>query len=85
MDQALIFCRTKIDCDNLEDYLKAKGKEYSCATLHGDKDQKQRVTNLNEFKAANIRFLICTDVAARGIDISQLPFMISMFWSYRFC
>jgi superfamily II DNA/RNA helicase len=51
--------------------------EYSCACLHSDKKQ-QRQHNLASFKDGSIRFLICTDVAARGIDINELPYVISM-------
>jgi len=92
MDQALIFCRTKLDCDNLEYYLitlgggkKYKGKvekgvenPYSCVVLHADRPMNERKANLQAFKEGEIRFLICTDVAARGIDITGLPYVINM-------
>lgn len=80
MDRAIIFCRTKVDCDNLERYLKQQGQrnEYSCVCLHGDRKPQERKANLEMFKKAEVKFLICTDVAARGLDISGLPFMINM-------
>jgi ATP-dependent RNA helicase DDX1 len=84
MDQALIFCRTKLDCDNLEQFLMQAGggkslvNPYKCACLHADRSPQQRRENLQAFKDAEVRFLICTDVAARGIDISGLPFVINV-------
>lgn len=93
MTQVLVFCRTNWDCDNLESYFceldgqrqnkKGKfesGKEnpYSCAVLAGSRSQKERAESLQCFKEGDVRFLICTDVAARGIDISSLPFVIQM-------
>lgn len=79
MDRAIIFCRTKLDCDNLERFLKnADEKQYTCVCLHGDRSPNERTANLEAFKAKEARFLICTDVAARGLDITGLPFMINM-------
>merc|ERR1719215_202326 len=92
MSQCLVFCRTNWDCNNLEAYFckldgarafKGKfesGKEnpYSCAVLSGQRSQKDRERALESFKEGDVRFLICTDVAARGIDISGLPFVIQM-------
>lgn len=79
MDRALLFCRTKLDCDNLERYLKqVGGNEFSCVCLHGDRKPPERKANLEKFKKAEVKFLICTDVAARGLDITGLPFMINI-------
>ena len=75
MDRAIIFCRTKLDCDNLERYLKSVGdRELTCVCLHGDRKPNERKNNLEKFKREEVRFLICTDVAARGLDITGLPF-----------
>lgn len=75
MDRAIIFCRTKLDCDNLERYLKQYGgTQFSCVCLHGDRKPAERKSNLEKFKKQEAKFLICTDVAARGLDISGLPF-----------
>lgn len=56
------------------------GKEnpYSCAVLAGGRQQRERQANLEGFKDGDVRFLICTDVAARGIDIAGLPFVVQM-------
>ncbi|XP_051168624.1 ATP-dependent RNA helicase Ddx1 [Leptopilina boulardi] len=79
MDRALIFCRTKIDCDNLERYFRAVGnRELSCVCLHGDRKPNERKANLEKFKRQEVKYLICTDVAARGLDITGLPFMINV-------
>lgn len=79
MDRAIIYCRTKLDCDNLERHLNSFGKsEFSCVCLHGDRNPQERRDNLEKFKANRVNFLICTDVAARGIDIRGLPYMINM-------
>lgn len=72
---AIIFCRTKLDCDNLERYLRQiDSTKYSCVCLHGDRKPHERKQNLEMFKNKERKFLICTDVAARGIDVSGLPF-----------
>ncbi|KAK7793512.1 hypothetical protein R5R35_001848 [Gryllus longicercus] len=85
MDRAIIFCRTKLDCDNLERYLNqvgggahSRGNQYSCVCLHGDRKPQERKANLERFKKQEVKFLICTDVAARGLDITGLPFMINV-------
>ncbi len=46
----------------------------SCVCLHSDRNADERTNNLQRFKDNQVRFLICTDVAARGIDVSGLPF-----------
>lgn len=85
MDRAIIFCRTKLDCDNLERYFNQMGggpnnknNPYSCVCLHGDRKPQERKANLERFKRSEVKFLICTDVAARGLDITGLPFMINV-------
>ncbi|XP_068698338.1 ATP-dependent RNA helicase DDX1-like [Montipora foliosa] len=85
MDQAIIFCRTKLDCDNVENHLmslgggpKAMVNEYSCVCLHSDRSPPERKANLQAFKDGDVRFLICTDVAARGIDITGVPFVVNV-------
>ena len=52
-----------------------KGVEnmYSCVVLHGGRSQAERQGNLDAFKDGDVRFLICTDVAARGLDIKGMP------------
>lgn len=92
MNQCLIFMRTNLDCDNMEKFLTAcgggrkfqpgrtGGKEnpYSCAVLAGMRQMHERRANLEAFKKGECRFLICTDVAARGIDIKGLPYVVNV-------
>ena len=84
MDHGLIFCRTKLDCDNMERYFnycgggRNKNEQFSCVCLHGDRKPAERRDNLEKFKQKKVKFLICTDVAARGIDVGGLPFMINV-------
>ena len=67
---ALIFCNRKIEVDILYKSLKKHG--FSVGALHGDMDQSQRFATLNAFKADELQLLVCSDVAARGLDIGGL-------------
>ncbi|KAL7674880.1 hypothetical protein ACOME3_001153 [Neoechinorhynchus agilis] len=90
MDRCLIFCRTKLDCDNLERFFSALGggprsiskdgtsHQFSCVCLHSDRNPAERKANLQAFKDNKVRIMICTDVAARGLDIKGLPFVINV-------
>lgn len=53
---------------------KANNHRLSCVCLHSDRAADERQKNLQRFKNNEVRFLICTDVASRGIDVSGLPF-----------
>ncbi|EPQ02497.1 ATP-dependent RNA helicase DDX1 [Myotis brandtii] len=55
-----------------------KGHQFSCVCLHGDRKPHDRKQNLERFKKGDVRFLICTDVAARGIDIHGVPYVINV-------
>jgi superfamily II DNA/RNA helicase len=70
VQNALIFCNRKIEVDVLYKSLKRHG--FSVGALHGDMDQSARFATLNAFKANEIRLLVCSDVAARGLDIGGL-------------
>ncbi|WP_372745834.1 DEAD/DEAH box helicase [Lutibacter sp.] len=71
----LIFRRTKFGVEKLENMLKKNG--YNVDSIHGDKTQKGREEALNSFKDKKINILIATDVASRGIDISNLDAVIN--------
>lgn len=73
--QVLVFVRTKHGADRLCKQLIQDG--IRCAALHGDKSQGARVRALEEFKNGTITALIATDIAARGLDIDQLPHVIN--------
>ena len=70
VQNALIFCNRKVDVNILYKSLKRHG--FSVGELHGDMDQSARFATLNAFKANEIRLLVCSDVAARGLDIGGL-------------
>ncbi|MGL5174868.1 MAG: DEAD/DEAH box helicase [Cetobacterium sp.] len=64
----IIFCRTKVRVDSLEEELSARG--YSCQKLHSDIPQAKREKIMKAFKDVEFQFLVATDVAARGVDIT---------------
>ncbi len=71
----LVFVRTKHGANKLTEKLAAQG--FSAAALHGNKSQSFRTRTLKEFKNNEIRILVATDVAARGLDISSLPYVVN--------
>jgi ATP-dependent RNA helicase RhlE len=73
--QVLVFSRTKHGANRLVKQLVAKGVEASA--IHGNKSQGARTKALAEFKAGKVRVLVATDIAARGIDIDQLPHVVN--------
>jgi len=68
---AIIFCNRKRDVDTLGKSLKGHGM--NAAALHGDMDQSSRNDTLERFKNGEINYLVASDVAARGLDIDDLP------------
>lgn len=72
---ALIFCNTKNGVDFVFKNLKKSG--YSSEALHGDMSQKTRDRVMNKFRNGNVRFLVATDVAARGLDIDNLDVVVN--------
>lgn len=73
---ALIFCRTRMDTQEVADNLMKDG--YTSGALHGDMDQKQREKIMDKFRNRALRILVATDVAARGLDVSGLTHVIHM-------
>ncbi|PIB35196.1 hypothetical protein BFP72_07205 [Reichenbachiella sp. 5M10] len=70
----VLFCRTKIDTQNIADELSRAG--YAAEALHGDLSQNQRDLVMRKFKDRAINVLVATDVAARGIDVSDITHVI---------
>jgi len=64
---AIIFCNRKMDVDEVAKSLKKHG--YDAAPIHGDLEQSQRTRTLDGFRAGDLRFLVASDVAARGLDV----------------
>lgn len=73
--QVLLFSRTKHGADRIVKNLKKQ--KVSSAAIHGDKAQNQRQKALQEFKDGKIKVLVATDIAARGIDIDRLKYVIN--------
>ena len=70
----VVFCRTKRDTQNVADELNNNG--YSTEALHGDMSQAQRDAAMKRFRNKNLKLLIATDVAARGIDVDDITHVI---------
>lgn len=70
----MIFCRTKIETQELAERLVAEG--YTASALHGDLSQQQRDLVMQSFRHKRVKLLVCTDVAARGIDVQDLSHVI---------
>jgi ATP-dependent RNA helicase RhlE len=73
--QVLIFSRTKFGADRLSKQLQQDGID--AQAIHGDKSQGHRTKVLQDFKAGKLRVLVATDVAARGLDIEDLPIVVN--------
>jgi ATP-dependent RNA helicase RhlE len=73
--QSLVFTRTKHGANRVQQRLERDG--ISCAAIHGNKSQGARTRALDDFKDGRIQVLVATDIAARGIDISELPHVVN--------
>jgi ATP-dependent RNA helicase RhlE len=73
--QVLVFTRTKHGANRLAEQLVDDG--LSCAAIHGNKSQGARTRALADFKHGAVRVLVATDIAARGLDIDQLPHVVN--------
>ena len=72
---AIVFCRTKRDTQKVADQLAENG--YSANAIHGDLSQQQRDSVMNSFRKKQIKLLVATDVAARGIDVDDITRVIN--------
>jgi ATP-dependent RNA helicase RhlE len=73
--QALVFCKTKHGSNKVGQYLERAG--INAAVIHGNKSQGARTKALGDFKAGRVSVLVATDIAARGLDIAQLPLVVN--------
>ncbi len=73
--QVLVFTRTKHGANRLTKQLELDG--ISAAAIHGNKSQNARTQALADFKKGTVRVLVATDIAARGLDINQLPYVVN--------
>lgn len=74
-EQVLVFTRTKHGANRLSEYLEKEG--IHAAAIHGNKSQGARTRALAQFKQGEVRVLVATDIAARGLDIDQLPHVVN--------
>ncbi len=74
-EQALVFCKTKRGSDRIGDWLARAG--IVAAVIHGNKSQAVRTRALGDFRQGRVRVLVATDIAARGLDIAELPLVIN--------
>ncbi|MBB1610231.1 MULTISPECIES: DEAD/DEAH box helicase [unclassified Pseudomonas] len=74
-EQVLVFTRTKHGANRLAEYLSKHG--LPAAAIHGNKSQNARTKALADFKTNDVRILVATDIAARGLDIDQLPHVVN--------
>jgi ATP-dependent RNA helicase RhlE len=75
VSQALVFCKTKRGADRVGEHLERAG--ITTAVIHGNKSQGARTRALGDFKAGRVAVLVATDIAARGLDIAQLPLVVN--------
>lgn len=75
-NQVLVFCRTKHGANRLTRHL--ENNNIKAAVIHGNKSQGARTKALSDFKNGQVRILVATDIAARGLDISQLPRVVNL-------
>jgi len=73
--QAIIFCKTRQECADLCDALVQRG--FDAAALHGDLTQVERNQTMDKFRDKKLKFLVATNVAARGIDVQELPLVVN--------
>jgi ATP-dependent RNA helicase RhlE len=73
--QSLVFTRTKHGANRLAERLARDG--LACVAIHGNKSQAARTRALSDFKQGRVRILVATDIAARGLDISELPHVVN--------
>lgn len=74
-DSCIIFCNTKQKVDDVFNEL--ANLKYTCAKIHGGMEQRDRLRVMNDFKQGYFRYLVATDVAARGIDIDNISLVIN--------
>ncbi|WP_294961814.1 DEAD/DEAH box helicase [Sulfurimonas sp.] len=73
--QVLVFTKTKVSADAL--FIELQKDGLKCGIIHGDKTQANRLKTLTQFKEGHTRVLVATDIASRGLDIEELPYVIN--------
>ena len=73
----IIFCKTKTVADNIFSFISRRFGEDAVRVIHANKGQNTRINSINAFKEGNIRVLVATDVASRGIDVTEVSHVIN--------
>ncbi len=73
----IIFCKTKVVADNIFSFIERRFGSDAVRVIHANKGQNTRINSINSFKEGNIRVLVATDVASRGIDVSEVSHVIN--------
>jgi ATP-dependent RNA helicase RhlE len=74
-EPAIVFVNTKIGCDRLARQLASTGLR--AAAVHADRSQQERTATIEDFRTRRVRVLVATDVAARGLDIEDVPLIVN--------
>ncbi|PVH24807.1 DEAD/DEAH box helicase [Sphingobacterium corticibacter] len=75
--RVIVFCKTKTVADNIFVYLDRKYSSDEVRVIHANKGQNTRINSINAFKEGDVRILVATDVAARGLDVSNVSHVIN--------
>ncbi|MXV51556.1 DEAD/DEAH box helicase [Pedobacter sp. HMF7647] len=73
----IVFCKTKTVADNIFSFLERRYGAEQVRVIHANKGQNTRINSINAFKEGSVRFLVATDVAARGLDVSNVSHVIN--------
>lgn len=73
----IIFCKTKTVADNIHSFIERRFGAEAVRVIHANKGQNTRINSINSFKEGNIRVLVATDVASRGIDVTEVSHVIN--------
>jgi len=73
----IIFCKTRLVADNLYRFLERRFGADAVRVIHANKGQNTRINSINSFREGNVRILVATDVAARGIDVTEVSHVIN--------
>ncbi|WDF57059.1 DEAD/DEAH box helicase [Mucilaginibacter sp. KACC 22063] len=77
VDKLIVFCKTRTAAEDVYKFLVRKFSENEVKVLHANKGQNTRINSINSFKTEEVRILVATDVAARGIDVSNVSHVIN--------
>lgn len=77
IERAIVFCRTRVAADQIFNYLEHTYGPDDVRVIHANKGQNTRINAINAFKAGEVRILVATDVAARGLDVSNVSHVIN--------